>query len=89
MKESNSSDQSDPTNLPSLDTRVRDAVVPILDLEDDEMMVDALVIYTVISSEGETLHYIATAGLSFWKTKGMLICMGEMIGYYQPDDDDD
>ncbi|KKK62201.1 hypothetical protein LCGC14_3006700, partial [marine sediment metagenome] len=48
--------------------------------------------FSVVEDSSEThlwRFHIATAGLSFWKTKGMLICMGEMIGYYQPDDDDD
>ena len=64
---------------PDLDTRLRDALLPVLDLEDDEMLDNAIVIYTVVYPNGDGLRYINSSKMPPWVAKGMITCYLEML----------
>ncbi len=81
------------TEVPSLDTRLRDALIPVLELEDEEMLDGVIVIYTVVYPDGSGLRYINSSGMPPWTSRGMTACYLEMLpDHYdllQDDDDGD
>ncbi len=76
------------TSKPDLDTRLRDALIPVLDLEEDEMLDAIIVIYTAVHSEGTGLHFITSSNMTPWGVKGMIACFLEMLPVHPTMDED-
>ncbi len=55
----------------SLDSELRKALIPVLDLEDDEMLGDVLVLFTTNTPDREEFSHRASDRLTFWKALGM------------------
>ncbi len=80
------------TETPDLDTRLRGALIPVLDLEAEEMLDDVIVIYTVVYPDGDGLRYVSSKGITPWTARGMVSCFKEMLpeqNDYEDEDEDD
>ena len=78
----------DDKNETSLDEQLRNAVAPVLDLEDDEMLADIIVIFTRQTPDGECFSYRASDYLTIWKAKGLAMHFIDVMESEIEDEDD-
>lgn len=71
--------------MPDLDAKIREAVEPILELDEEEMVVDVFIVYTTVGPDEENLYYMATSKLPHWKALGMLAGAKSIIEFVDND----